>query len=337
MTDKSLEQLINIFCPECGNTSMFDKNNGFIYCQGCGLELSQASFKKHPPKTYTFEEKIKVFQTEPVHRCIGPRTLITKEVVYNKFSRLRSVQNQLTGTLERNYWKALPIIKKLNNSFPEYTVSKTKRIYMKCAEMGLTRGLGIEPMIGASLYAACRIEKLPWLRFDIMNRLENHLLIMNGYQPTKEYKKLTTGSRLIHQAYTCLLKHGVLNKLQQEIINKGVYDDFRIKKNKFVNYLNTYCSRLNIPPYLIKKLLTLASPLLDKNKEFIKKSVDPAGVIAGLIYSLRKSGSNDLKKIITQRLCKLTDSQYSGITQAAVADYLNVSKVTLRKRYKMMI
>ncbi|MBD3312595.1 hypothetical protein GF352_04045 [archaeon] len=332
MADETLEQRLNdsLFCPECHNSTMFDRNNGFIYCRGCGLEITSAPPKNRGKRTFTPEEKNTLVQNEPVWwGPFGCRTLVPDNINSHKKAsliRLRKIQNSLNSSREVNYSWSFPKIDQLKNDFPDNIVEKARRIYIKCFNMDLVKGAGIERTIGASTYAACRIEKLPWLRFDIIKKLEDNLSKLNSFDENSK------ASRRVYATYKRIINKGVLKELQKEIDEKGLRDDFTIKKIGFINYLNTYCSRLGVPPKMIWKLSTLAKPFLNQ-RGYIQDSTNPAGIIAALIYSFKSIANRSLKKIITKNLNNITGDNYNGITQAGIAKYLNVTEVTLRSSY----
>lgn len=281
-------------------------------------------------RAFTHEEKISRAQNEPVWwGPFGCRTLVPNNINSHKKAsliRLSKIQNSLNSSREVNYSWSFPKIDQLKNDFPNNVVEKARRIYIKCFDMGLIKGLGIERVISASIYAACRIEKLPWLRFDIVNRLEDNLSKLNDF----DYE--SKASRRVYTTYKRIINEEVLRELQQEIDDKGLRDNFTIKKIGFINYLNTYCSRLGVPPRMIWKLSRLAKPFLNP-RGYVQDSTNPAGIIAALIYSLKSIANKDLKRVITKNLNYLTGDEASRLTQAGIAKYLNVTEVTLRNRY----
>jgi transcription initiation factor TFIIB len=158
-------------CPECGNFEMnWDKEKGEIICRACGLVVDD--------KLVDFGQEWREFgeDGEKFRRSGAPlkytefdQGLLTsvgnKQDIYSlkgkdksKFIRLRTWQNRVSTSIERNLRQAMSELKRVS-SFLKLSSSieeEGARIYTLAVQKNLVRGRAMEAVVAGALYAACR-------------------------------------------------------------------------------------------------------------------------------------------------------------------------------------
>ncbi|MFA5304002.1 MAG: hypothetical protein WC393_05730 [Candidatus Nanoarchaeia archaeon] len=162
-------------CGNCGGLEFMINDNECWVCTSCGLEYEkyyESTSQTDGKRAYNMQEINNRVTHEPRWRNFGPRTVIgeiSNDVPAKKkaqFNRLKKIQGSLIGSLERNYWEALP---KLNVMINKLSLSNNiqetaTKIYKEAARQKLTMGRSIDAFVAGSVYAAIRIQNSPrWL------------------------------------------------------------------------------------------------------------------------------------------------------------------------------
>jgi transcription initiation factor TFIIB len=171
-------------CPEfeCGSISLvLDDSRGEIICDECGLVIEEHVIARGPEwRSYTAEEhKKKCRVGSPVNYTIHDKGLSTTlgygyrdakgRILASRkrpeIYRLRKLQRRMriSSFRERNLVQALRELGRLSSQLgiPESTKEEAAIIYHKAWETKMGRGISVEVMVAAVLYAACRIRKNP--------------------------------------------------------------------------------------------------------------------------------------------------------------------------------
>ncbi|TXT63555.1 MAG: Transcription initiation factor IIB [Promethearchaeota archaeon] len=169
-------------CPECGNCNLIiDNSRAEIICNDCGLVINQRLIDSGP--------EWRAFSTEEANRKVrvgAPSTLTlhdkglstiigwkNKDAFGQKLSpkkkaeiyRLRkwNTRTRTNRSIDRNLAYAMNQLDRLSSqlSLSRDLKETAAHIYRKMAIKGLIRGRSIEAMLIASVYLACRLNKIP--------------------------------------------------------------------------------------------------------------------------------------------------------------------------------
>jgi transcription initiation factor TFIIB len=168
-------------CPECGHNILFDENRGLLVCEQCGLVHSEKQID-HGPEWRAFDADQKKKRTRtgaPMTYMIHDKGLSTmidwknrdifgKEIpakLRSQIYRLRKWQSRIrvSDATERNLTFALSELDRMasNLDLQKNLRECSAKIYRDAVEKHLIRGRSIEGVAAASLYAACRMFKVP--------------------------------------------------------------------------------------------------------------------------------------------------------------------------------
>ncbi len=183
MESVSEESLINEnnTCSECGKDIFYDENRGLIVCEECGLVHSEKFIDQGPEwRAFDADQKKKRTRTgAPMTYMIHDKGLSTmidwrnrdifgKEIpakLRGQIYRLRKWQSRIrvSDATERNLTFALSELDRMasNLDLQKNLRECSAKIYRDAVEAHLIRGRSIEGVTAASLYAACRMYKVP--------------------------------------------------------------------------------------------------------------------------------------------------------------------------------
>ena len=171
----------NDMCTECGENIFFDENRGLIVCEKCGLVHSEKHIDRGPEwRAFDADQKKKRTRTgAPMTYMIHDKGLSTmidwknrdifgKEIpakLRSQIYRLRKWQSRIrvSDATERNLTFALSELDRMasNLDLQKNLRECSAKIYRDAVEAHLIRGRSIEGVAAASLYAACRVFKIP--------------------------------------------------------------------------------------------------------------------------------------------------------------------------------
>ena len=168
-------------CGECGENILFDENRGLLVCEMCGLVHSEKHIDQGPEwRAFDSDQKKKRTRTgAPMTLMIHDKGLSTmidwknkdifgKEIsakIRGQIYRLRKWQSRIrvSDATERNLTFALSELDRMasNLELQKNLRECAAKIYRDAVEAHLIRGRSIEGVSTASLYAACRMYKVP--------------------------------------------------------------------------------------------------------------------------------------------------------------------------------
>jgi len=169
-------------CPECSSSNLTkDYQRGEVVCSKCGLVVHEdiadhgpewRAFDKGqrdkraragPPTKYTLPDKGLSTIISTINRDSYGSSIPTKQRA--QFYRLRKMQKwgRLGNSSERSLSYAISELNKLCSqmNLPRNIRERASMIYRKAAKKNLVRGRGVESVVAATLYIACRIMGLP--------------------------------------------------------------------------------------------------------------------------------------------------------------------------------
>lgn len=168
-------------CSECGTLVSYDENRGTIVCERCGL-VGHERYIDNGPEWRAFDADQKKKRTRtgaPMTFMIHDKGLSTmidwknrdifgKEIpakLRGQIYRLRKWQSRIrvSDATERNLTFALSELDRMasNLDLQKNLRECSAKIYRDAVEAHLIRGRSIEGVAAASLYAACRMFKIP--------------------------------------------------------------------------------------------------------------------------------------------------------------------------------
>ncbi len=168
-------------CIECGKNIFFDENRGLLVCEDCGLVHSEKHIDRGPEwRAFDADQKKKRTRTgAPMTYMIHDKGLSTmidwknrdifgKEIpakLRGQIYRLRKWQSRIrvSDATERNLTFALSELDRMasNLDLQQNLREGAAKIYRDAVNAHLIRGRSIEGVAAASLYAACRMYKVP--------------------------------------------------------------------------------------------------------------------------------------------------------------------------------
>jgi len=168
-------------CSECGKNILFDENRGLLVCEKCGLVHSEKHIDQGPEwRAFDSDQRKKRTRTgAPMTLMIHDKGLSTmidwknkdifgKEIsakIRGQIYRLRKWQSRIrvSDATERNLTFALSELDRMSSNLDLQKNLRecSAKIYRDAVEAHLIRGRSIEGVAAASLYAACRMFKVP--------------------------------------------------------------------------------------------------------------------------------------------------------------------------------
>jgi transcription initiation factor TFIIB len=158
-------------CHECGSIFLYhDFNRGEVVCTKCGLVLESKMIKysEDLKPCITFEDKMKISHNggpiggSRIKDQISKTTIKSRDCRGNPyFRRLMKIEAGKQADL-RSLSISLMHLKRISSelSLPSYVQDDASEIFNKAWKMGVLRGYSIELVVSASVYYACRKNKI---------------------------------------------------------------------------------------------------------------------------------------------------------------------------------
>jgi len=171
-------------CPECNSINLvYDDQRGEVICNDCGLVIeekmvdtgqdSQGSFDKAekkgrggaPLSMQKFDKGLttNVGEISDIYKLDSNQT--------RKFLRLKKWQERVSTSMERNLRLAMAELRRVASflNLPNVVKDEASRVYNFVLQRGLVRGRGMEGVIAACIYAACRSYNIPRTLDEVAN------------------------------------------------------------------------------------------------------------------------------------------------------------------------
>ncbi len=256
-----------VCCIECGSTDIiYDATRGETICNNCGLVIKEHMVDMGPEwRSYTSEERKKRSRVgSPINYAIhdkGLSTIIGRENrdVYGKklaprrraeIYRMRKWQRRtrIHSSRERNLIRALSELDRLASQMgiPRSIKEEAAMMYRKALECGISRSTSIEELVAATLYAVCRIRKIPRTLDEVAE--ESHI------------RKIKLG-----KAYRLLVR-----KI-----------DVSIPISSPIDFIPRFANELELSGKVSSRAIEL---LEDAKEEGITAGKDPTGMAAAALY-----------------------------------------------------
>lgn len=159
----------SIFCPECGSNELIeDIHRGERICSNCGTVVEE--------NTFDFSADRRAFTAEEIEKRKhngGPITALT-EIAWTNVIKItdrngsadlkRAAKwNSRLSWEKKNFLMAANEIKRVcaNLSLPRVVAETAATYYKKMQKRNVMRGRSINGFVGACVYLACRVNKIP--------------------------------------------------------------------------------------------------------------------------------------------------------------------------------
>nr|MDO8086378.1 TFIIB-type zinc ribbon-containing protein [Candidatus Sigynarchaeum springense] len=168
-------------CPECGGRNLIeDLHRGELICSVCGTVVEQGS--------YDFSQEKRAFTAEEVENRkhngspISPLSDISWTTVVRATDKNSSAQlkravkwNSRLSWEKKNFLIAVNEIKRVctNLSLPRVVAETAATIYKKIQKLNVLRGRSINGFVGACVYIACRMSKIPRSVNEVYGEMPN--------------------------------------------------------------------------------------------------------------------------------------------------------------------
>ena len=265
-------------CPECGSTNLImDDHRGELICPQCGTVVEAQSFDfSQEKRAFTAEEiENRKHNGSPISALsdISWTTIIKVNEGNSSEELKRAVrwQSRLTWT-KKNRLIAFNEIKRIctNLALPRLVAETAATLYKKVQKKKILRGRSINGFVGACVYAACRINKIPRSVVEIYEQMHY------------------TTDRDIRICYRVLL-----NEL-----------NLKVPKLNPIQLMPRYASQLNIHQTVITKAEQI---LLNAQGKLRTAGKDPKGYIAASLYiACQQLGEHRSQKQIAS-VCNITE------------------------------
>lgn len=183
-----------VSCPECETAAsvVTDGSTDETYCQGCGLVLSEVTLHRGPDwfdtssgsRRRTGAPLTDLRHDRGLSAEIGWRTdgkgnpLSGKAQLDLRRKRRLNSQARFDSKQKHNLAQGLVEIQRIASALDlsESVTERAGRLFRSAVAEGLLPGRSIEAFATASVYAACRLQRLPWFFEEIAEvaRVEEH-------------------------------------------------------------------------------------------------------------------------------------------------------------------
>ncbi len=175
-----LSKIEELSCIKCGSSKIVrDLEIGEVICGECGLVISDRIIDTGPEwKAFSYKEISERSRASGVNSTFLEKSIPTRFTgirdgtgklldakTLAQMNRLKTYDNRSRrdDTVSRNLSIAMTELDRLSAilQLPELIKSQAAQIYRKALEKDMIRGRSIDAFIAASIYAACRIQKMP--------------------------------------------------------------------------------------------------------------------------------------------------------------------------------
>ncbi len=254
-------------CPECYSSQLIRNYiRGELVCNGCGLVLEETYIDYGAEwSAYGSEEMASLSRTgAPISYVFHDRGLSTEIPWTNRDShgqvipkrnrqqiyraRLWQDRFKVSNSVERGLIQALQELERISSTLgiPNNVRETAALIYRKALKAGMVSGRGIEAVVAASVYAACR--------------------------------KTNTPRSLDEISSVSLQKKKQIGKCFRAL---NRYTGLELQPPRPEDYLTGFCRRLNLTPNTRDRALEIIKKA--ENRELLNGR-SPNGVVAAAIY-----------------------------------------------------
>jgi len=265
-------------CPDCGGLNLIeDIHRGELICSTCGTFVEEMAFDfSQEKRAFTAEEvDSRKHNGSPISALSDISwTTVIKATDKNSSTELkRAVKwNSRLSWDKKNFLIAVNEIKRVctNLSLPRIVAETAATLYKKVQKLNVLRGRSINGFVGACVYLACRMSKIPRSVNEVYAEMPN------------------TTDRDIRICYRVLLNELCI----------------KVPKINAVALLPRYASSIGIS----QESTSLAEKLLATFENGMNTAgKDPKGMIAAAIYlACKQLGENKAQKHIAMA-CSITE------------------------------
>lgn len=163
-------------CPECGSSDLiFNEGDSEVVCKKCGLIIDDKMVDTtHELRAFDKSEKRfrggSPLSSEKFDKGLSTNVGEISDIYKldsgeqtKKYLRIRQWQERVSTSIERNLRQAMGELRKVASflDLPTVVREEAARVYTFVLQRGLVRGRGMESVIAACIYAACRSYNIP--------------------------------------------------------------------------------------------------------------------------------------------------------------------------------
>lgn len=265
-------------CPECHSTNLvWDEHRGEVICRDCGVvvEISNYDYSQEKRAFTADEFENRIHNGAPISALsdISWTTVIKLSNPRTSRQLKRAVRWQTRLTWEkRNLLMAVTDIKRIctNLALPRVVAETAAVIYKKVQKKNMMRGRSIKGFVGACIYAACKMERIPRSITEIYEQLEE------------------VTDRDVRVCYRALLKE------------LGI----KVPRVNLVRLIPRYASILGVSPRAEARAECIFSKLASKLHTAGK---DPKGFIGAALYIACRQVDERLSQKTIADACSITE------------------------------
>jgi transcription initiation factor TFIIB len=285
------------YCDICDAYSVLNNKGQFI-CERCG-NIKDVSIDSTAEWRYYGNEDSK--STDPT-RCGMPTNDLLPQSSHGSTIAFKSGESFEMKKI-RNYhgWNAMPYkerslynvfdsiqVRAINHGITACIIEEAKIFYKQISESKISRGANRKGLIASCIYKACKIKNVPRSHKEIATIFE-----INSTHMTKGCKKFDE----------------IMNA------NNNNSDSADIVGSKSVDYIQRFCSKLNIGPNVLEICRCVCE---NAEENSLVSENTPPSVASGSIYLV----------------CNLLDIE---ISKKDISNICKISEVTISKCYKKLL
>ena len=291
----------NEYCENCNSALAFNEDN-FLTCTNikCSIIYKDNLDNSAEWRYYGIDDNQ---QSDPT-RCGMPINPLLHESSFGCKVLSYGYGNTEMQKIKRyTDWQSMPYREKslydefqkiINiaqiNGIPKIIIDEAMRTHKKISEVKTFRGLNRDGIIAASIYIACRVNNYPRTAKEIAI-----MFVLDNSSATKGCKNALS----------------IINDIEND---NAINDKTNMYQTTPMNFIERYCSRLNINQELTMLCKFIANKINSKN--LIPENT-PHSIASGIIY-------------FVSQLCNL------NISKKAINSISDISEVTINKCYKKL-
>tara|TARA_B110000881_G_C18578605_1_gene520212 strand:- start:1082 stop:2128 length:1047 start_codon:yes stop_codon:yes gene_type:complete len=291
-------------CDHCRSTQ-FIYEDGLCCCTQCGAVADDIMFhsKEQSFASDTTRQMVRVgMPTNPLLPTSSLGSVISSKGKRTPAMKKMCQYHQWNSMpyRERSLWTVYNKImnKAKRGGISNLLINEAKSIYKSLSEVSISRGSNRNGLIAACVYVSCKRNNVPRSVKEIAQMFDLTV------------PELTKGAKKLHE---------IMNMCHKQIhhTNSIVNLSTTVKTTGAADFIDRFCSSLNVGPDIIKLCTTVANSATDIG---IVDENTPPSVASGCIF------------LVTQTIPSLRNK----ITKKNISEACNISEVTIGKCFKKL-
>ncbi len=312
INDKKGEEIV---CPECGSKHI-EEGRGDLICKECGLVLEDHVLKQISERI--FERNIQQEHTAYFYKVNDTFFNPSEARNRKKYFRINKI-NKWVSCEQNTYNVIFAQTSNFKKYFGSAVVKDLNSLVFWGYKRGLLKGRGIKSIVSGSLYLVLRMHKVPVFIYEVANALKKEY---NDDRYTKQF--VVKASQIVLKEIYNVIKEKVDDNLEKVI--KDV-KEVLMPSIPSIRYIDVYFRKLGIEKdeYIIK---------FNNLSQTIK--MNPGLMAAGIyFFNIKGVFDEETRSNISRKINEYVGS--NEINQDTLAEIFDVSTVTLRTYYRMLM